>query len=143
MAIRETRKGEEIGKADYVALAEFRRDLRRFLHFTEEGARAVGLTPRQHQLLLTIKGRPDTDWAHVADIAEALQIKPHAAVMLIDRCEHSGWVRRTTDLLDRRQVRVSLMPAGEEILARLSQANLRELRALRLTFKLKFPGDAE
>jgi DNA-binding MarR family transcriptional regulator len=63
--------------------------------------------------------------------------------MLIDRCEHSGWVRRTTDLLDRRQVRVSLMPAGEEILARLSQANLRELRALRLTFKLKFPGDAE
>ena len=33
--------------ADYRALAGFRHELRRFLHFSEEAARNVGLEPRQ------------------------------------------------------------------------------------------------
>ena len=52
-----------INKLDYETLAAFRYALRRFLRFTEDGARAAGLTPHQHQLLLAIKGRPGREWA--------------------------------------------------------------------------------
>lgn len=132
----------QITKAEYEALAAFRAELRRFLRFTEDGARAVGLTPQQHQLLLAIKGQPGKEWATVSALAEALQIKHHAAVMLIDRCEDGGWVRRTPDQTDRRQVRVSLTPAGEAVLAQLSQNNLRELQTLRQIMQVKFQDPA-
>jgi|GEM_PF-2343974 len=40
------------------ALAEFRFTLRKFLHFSEEAATRVGLTPQQqHQFLLPVSGR--------------------------------------------------------------------------------------
>ncbi|MDQ1376002.1 MAG: hypothetical protein QOE15_175, partial [Acidimicrobiaceae bacterium] len=41
---------------DYESLARFRHGLRAFLHFSEEAARAEGVTPAQHQLLLAVKG---------------------------------------------------------------------------------------
>ena len=44
---------------EYRALAEFRYQIRSFLHFSEEQVRAHGLEPQQHQLLLAIKGLPD------------------------------------------------------------------------------------
>lgn len=127
-----------ITKSDYEALAAFRYNLRRFLHFTEEGARQAGLTPQQHQLLLAVKGQPGKDWASISELAEALQIKHHAAVMLTDRTASGGWIQRTQDPTDRRQVRVSLTQNGEEVLARLSERNLRELRQLRQALQLDF-----
>lgn len=127
-----------IEKSEYEALAAFRYLIRRFVRFTEEGAREVGLTPQQHQLLLAIKGQPGKDWAYIGEVAEMLQIKHHAAVMLIDRCEGANWVIRTPDPNDRRQVRVSLTGPGEEILARLSECNLRELGELRQALQLEF-----
>jgi hypothetical protein len=39
-------------------LAEFRFELRRFLHFSECAALEAGLQPQQHQLLLQIAGAP-------------------------------------------------------------------------------------
>lgn len=48
----------EISKSEYEALHAFRHALRRFLRFSEEGARAAGLTAQQHQLLLAVKGQP-------------------------------------------------------------------------------------
>jgi DNA-binding MarR family transcriptional regulator len=134
MAQQDTR----IRKSDYEALARFRSALRRFLRFTEEGAREVGLTPQQHQLMLAIKGQPGKEWAYIGELAEALQIRHHAAVMLIDRCERAEWVDRSPDPTDRRQVRVSLSPRGEEVLDRLSERNLRELRGLRQALQLDF-----
>ncbi len=82
----------EISKADYEALHAFRYALRRFLHFSEEGARAAGLTAQQQQLLLAVKGQPGRDWATITDLAESLQILHHAAVGLVDRCERAGLV---------------------------------------------------
>jgi hypothetical protein len=43
---------------DYAKLLGFRSDLRRFLRWSEEQAKAEGLTPGQHQLLLAVKGHP-------------------------------------------------------------------------------------
>ena len=41
--------------SDYRALAEFRYQLRRFLHLSEMAARQIGLEPQHHQLLLAVK----------------------------------------------------------------------------------------
>ena len=121
----------EISKADYEALHAFRHALRRFLRFSEDGSRTAGLTGQQHQLLLAIKGQHERDWATVTELAESLQIRHHAAVGLVDRCERAALVARSPDPRDRRQVRVSLTEKGERILTTLSARNLRELRALR------------
>src|SRR5262249_21454850 len=137
-------RGGRISKVDYEALAAFRYALRRFLRFTDEGARAAGLTPQQHQLLLAIKGRPGRAWTSVGELAEALQLRHHTAVGLVDRCEESRLIRRVVDPSDRRLVRVLLTPRGEGILERLSSRNRAELdtlrRALRLP-RLDAPGD--
>jgi DNA-binding MarR family transcriptional regulator len=130
-----------ISKLDYEALAAFRYSLRRFLRFAEEGARAAGLTPQQHQLLLAIKGRPGREWASIGEVAEALQIRHHAAVGLADRCESSGLIRRSVDASDRRQVRVVLTRKGERVLGRVSARNQRELETLRRALRLpSLPG---
>lgn len=121
----------KVRKEDYVALAAFRKALREFLHFTEEGARAAGLTPQQHQVLLAAKGQPGKDWISVGALSESLQIKPNATVGLVNRCESAGLVTRTVDPEDRRIVRVAVTPLGEEILEALTIRNRRELGTLR------------
>src|SRR5260370_37953633 len=98
---------KEISKVEYEALAACWHALRRFLRFSEEGARAAGLTPQQHQLLLVVKGQPGRDWASVSDLAESLQIRHHAAVGLLNRCERAGLAVRSQGPNDRRQVMVN------------------------------------
>jgi len=123
-------------KQDYESLAAFRAAIRRFTRFSEEGSRDVGITPQQHQALLAIMGQPGKQWASVAEIADFLQLKHHTAVGLVDRCVGAGLVERNPDPDDRRQVRVSLTPRGEELLRHLSTRNLRELKNLRKLMKL-------
>jgi len=118
-------------KRDYEALARFRRALREFLIFTEEGARAAGVTPHQHQLLLAVKGQPGRSWATISELAAALQVRHHTVVGLVDRSERSDLVVRAKSDVDRRQVRVKLSRRGEGILKRLSSRNLAELGRLR------------
>jgi DNA-binding MarR family transcriptional regulator len=133
----------EIGKAEYEALFAFRYALRRFLRFSEQGARTAGLTPQQHQLMLAVKGQPGRSWASISDLAEALQIRHHAAVGMVDRCERAQLVQRAPHPEDRRQVRVMLTEKGEAILSRLSARNLRELRTLQDALSLAFLEAAE
>src|SRR5205085_85343 len=52
------RMSQRPSQADYEALSEFRYLIRCFLQFSQNAARAVGLTPHQHQALLAIKGFP-------------------------------------------------------------------------------------
>jgi DNA-binding MarR family transcriptional regulator len=127
-----------ITRADYAELAAFRKALRKFLRFVEEGARDSGLTPQQHQVLLAIRGFTDRDWASVGEIADSLQLEHNTTVGLIDRCHLAGLVERTRDTEDRRVVKVSLTPAGEKVLEHLTRRNLNEIRALgKLTRELK------
>ena len=124
------RRAKILTKAEYEGLAAFRRALREFMVFSVQAARKAGLTPQQHQAMLAIKGAPTRDTLTVGEIAEALKIKPHSGVELVDRMAHLGLVQRHTDPLDHRRVQVGLTAHGEHVLEALSAQHLRELRAI-------------
>ncbi len=115
---------------EYRALARFRYALRKFLRFSEEAARAVGVTPLQHQLLLAIRGFPDGP-PSVSDLAEQLQQRHHSVVELVDRAADAGLVRRSADPSDGRRHLVELTSSGRTTLASLYTANRAELRRFR------------
>jgi len=119
---------EESGP-DYRALAAFRYEIRRFLRFSENAARAAGLEPQQHQLLLALKGLPADKRSTISVLAERLQIQHHSAVELIDRLAKRGMVRRYRSRTDKRQVYVRLTQNGEEVLRQLSMHHLQELKS--------------
>ena len=112
---------------EYRALAEFRYQIRRFLHFSEEAARASGLESQQHQLLLAIKGLPEGRKATIRELAERMQLQHHSTVELINRLSERGAVVRQASEGDRREVMVKLTRAGEALLRRLSIVHQEEL----------------
>jgi DNA-binding MarR family transcriptional regulator len=117
------------GGVDYRALAEFRYQIRRFLRFSEEAARAAGLEPQQHQLLLAVKGLPRDIEPTISDIADRLQIRHHSVVELIDRLESRGLVARKRSAQDRRKVCVELTADGEKVLETLAVQHRAELES--------------
>ncbi|WP_019153765.1 MarR family winged helix-turn-helix transcriptional regulator [Robertmurraya massiliosenegalensis] len=117
----------ELTKETYESLAEFRYQLKKFLHFSDSEARKVGVTPQQHQLLLAIKGFPGRDTATPRELAERLFITHNACVGLIDRCSQLGLVTRINNPDDGRSVLIKLTLQGEEILQRLSEIHLEEI----------------
>jgi DNA-binding MarR family transcriptional regulator len=118
----------DLSDSDYQALASFRHKLRRFVAFSEERAREVGLEPRQHQLLLLLRGLPTGVEPTVQVIADRLVVRHHTAVELLDRLEHAKLVTRTRATDDRRRAHVALTARGRELLRRLSLAHRDELR---------------
>jgi len=127
---------DALTKQQYEALSEFRYQLRRFLHFSENAARAEGVTPLQYLLLLHVHGYPGRTWATVGELAERLQMQHHGVVALVTRCEQNGLVQRRKSPTDRRQVQVHLLPAGESRLRRLAALHEAELRSLHKTFQV-------
>jgi DNA-binding MarR family transcriptional regulator len=121
----------DLSNAQYRELLAVRTTLRRFLRWSEEQARAEGLTPAQHQLLLAVRGSPDGRGPTIGDVAEALLVRHHSAVGLVDRAVAAGSVRRVTDPDDERVVRLRLTEPGARMLRRLSKRHLSELRRLR------------
>lgn len=115
--------------ADYRALAEFRYHIRRFLRFSEEAARAAGLEPQQHQLLLALKGMPEAAEPSIGHIAERLQLRHHTAVELVNRLAKRRMIRRAPSPGDRRKVLVELTAFGERTLQSLTVQHQAELRA--------------
>jgi DNA-binding MarR family transcriptional regulator len=122
---------QQLTGEDYENLLAFRTSLRRFLHWSQTEARAVGLTPAQHQLLLAIKGHPGVRGPAVGDLAGYLLLRHHSTVELVDRAETAGLVERWADDDDGRVTRVRLTAEGETCLAQLSAAHLDELQNLR------------
>jgi len=120
----------KLSKDDYEKLAEFRLGLRRFLDFSEQAAKEMGLTPRQHQALLSIRGYPGKDRITVGELAEHLLIRHHSAVELSNRLEALGLIERNVDPDDGRRILLSLTPAAESVLTRMSAAHLQELRRI-------------
>jgi DNA-binding MarR family transcriptional regulator len=114
--------------SDYQALAELRYQIRRFLHFSEEAARKAGLEPRQHQLMLALKGLPKDVRPRIGELAERLQIQHHSTVELVNRLANGGYVRRRREGPDRREVLLTLTAKGENVLQELSLHHKSELR---------------
>jgi DNA-binding MarR family transcriptional regulator len=104
--------------------------MRLFTAFSEEAARAAGLTPVQHQALLAIKGGESDGSVSVGDLAQRLCVRHHSAVGLVDRLIRAKLLRRTTDTADRRRVHLVLTARGEKILSGLSAAHRDELRRI-------------
>ena len=115
---------------DYAALARFRHLVRRFMVFSENEARAEGLKPQQHQLLLGVKGLPADSLPTIGALAWQLQLKHHTVVGLVDRMATLGILRRVRHQRDHREVLVEISPKGQAILRRLSLAHRDELRRL-------------
>lgn len=119
-----------LSKAEYETLAAFRYALRQFLRFSEEAARAVGVEPQQHQVLLAVKGFPGRDRITISELAERLQIRHHSAVGIVDRLVVHGLLAREPAASDRRQVYIMLTEQGEIVLEQLAAAHKQELRRL-------------
>ncbi len=115
--------------ADYQALAEFRFQIRRFLHFSERAVKAAGLERGQYQLMLAIKGMPPEVRPRIRELANRLQILHHSAVELVNRLEVGGYVRRERAQDDRREVLLELTPKGEKVLGELALHHHEELRS--------------
>jgi len=111
-------------------LAEFRFELRCFLHFSEAAALEAGLQPQQHQLLLQVAGAPEGTTVTIAYVAERLGLKHNSAVELVDRSESEGLLVRTKDAADKRRAILRLTRKGKLILGRLSDDHARELNEL-------------
>lgn len=125
----------KLSKSDFARLLAFRTDLRRFERWSERQAKAAGLSPAQHQLMLAVKGHDDRRGPTVGEIADYLLLRPHSAVELVDRAEAAGLVVRQKVDPDGRVVRVGLTPDGEARLQSLSALHLNELKRLAPTLK--------
>lgn len=112
------------------ALADFRYELRRFLHFSESAALEAGLQPQQHQLLLQVAGATEAAQVTIAYVAGRLALKHNSAVELVDRSEREGLLERTVDAKDRRCAILRLTRKGRRMLERLADAHARELHEM-------------
>jgi DNA-binding MarR family transcriptional regulator len=119
--------GSGISPSDYRALAEFRYQIRAFLSFSERAARAHGMEPQHHQLLLACKGLPTSLRPTIGTLARRLCVEHHTAVALVDKLEVNGLVRRLPSESDRREVLVEITRRGEALLAELSAIHRDQL----------------
>jgi len=120
---------QKLTLADYQALAEFRYQIRKFLHFSEQAVQAAGLERGQYQLMLAIKGMPAGTRPRIRDLANRMHIQHHSTVELINRLESGGYVHRKRARDDRREVLLALAPKGERVLAELARHHHQELRS--------------
>jgi DNA-binding MarR family transcriptional regulator len=114
----------------YEPAARFRAALRLFLRKSEDVARAAGLTPRQHLLLLQIAGSAEGRTT-VSELVEKLALTQSAVTELVQRAEHCGLVCRAGSAEDGRVVHLSLTAEGESRLAEVHDALGRERAELR------------
>jgi DNA-binding MarR family transcriptional regulator len=113
---------------DYRTGAEMRYQIRRYLAFSDQCARAHGLEPRHHQALLALKGIPEGREPTIGFLAERLLLTHHGAVELVDRLEERGLVVRRRDRYDARRVFVKLTMEGEDMIERLALCHVEEFQ---------------
>ncbi|MCB1015236.1 MAG: winged helix-turn-helix transcriptional regulator [Acidimicrobiales bacterium] len=118
--------------ADFERLLMFRDGLRRFLRWSEDQAKAVGLTGSQHQLLLAVRGHRGPP--SIGEVAQHLLLRHHSVVELVDRAVAAGLVERIHDVDDQRVVRIRLSDSGVRKVEALAGAHLEELSRLRSQF---------
>ena len=120
----------KLSNADYRSLAAFRYEIRKFLSFSEQAAREAGIEPQQHQLLLAVRGLPESLRPTIRTISERLCVQHHTAVALVDKLEARGLLQRERSTLDRREVLLRLTEDGAELLRGLSARHRQQLQTV-------------
>lgn len=118
---------EALADAEYKILGDFRRAIREFLAFSEEGAIAHGITAQQHQALLAIRAHDGPEPITVGELAEALLIKSHSAVGLVSRLVERDLIERKESPEDRRRALLALRPKGAQVLETISLRNFGKI----------------
>lgn len=129
-----------LSDAAYARLLALRTGLRHFERWSAKQARAAGLTPAHHQLLLAIRGHDDPAGPTIGEVADYLLLRHHSAVGLVDRAEAAGLVLRTRGEDDHRVVRLHLTEGGAARLEALSALHLEELDRLALDVQRAWAG---
>jgi DNA-binding MarR family transcriptional regulator len=124
-----------LDQSDFEHLLDLRTGLRRFLRWSQEQAKAAGLTPAKHQLLLAVRGHPGPSAPTVGELADYLVLRHHSAGELISRAVKDGLVRRSPDPTSKSLVRVTLTPAGGAKLDALAEAHVEEIAHLAPTMR--------
>jgi DNA-binding MarR family transcriptional regulator len=140
-----------LSRAQAQSLAEFRFQLRRFLHFSSAAAEESGLRPQQYQLLQCVWGMPDGLDPTIANVAARMLLKHNSAVELVDRTIEQGLLRRVPDATDHRRILLRVTPQGERLLNSLAAYHLEEIeqagpeliRALRKVLLMKGEASGE
>jgi DNA-binding MarR family transcriptional regulator len=117
----------QLSATEFQHLAEFRRQIRQFLHFSESAAKEKAIEPQQHQLMLAVAGLPEGARPNIRELASRLFIHHNSAVELVNRLEAAGLAKRVTSPEDRREVQVRLTAAGETALHQLALEHRSEL----------------
>ena len=108
-------------------VAELRAALRHYMHRSERIARASGLTPQRHLLLLLIKGASDgSETSNVTELTQRLRLAQSTVTELVDRAVAAGLVERNRSETDQRVVELRLAPEGERRLATSFRAHGEE-----------------
>ena len=76
----------DLSAEQYRDLAEFRRQIRQFLHFSEATAKEHGVEPQQHQLLLAVQGLSEGVKPTIREIASRL----YATVKILQGLHFGG-----------------------------------------------------
>jgi uncharacterized protein YeaO (DUF488 family)/DNA-binding MarR family transcriptional regulator len=137
----------QLEDGDYQRLLRLRTGLRQYLHWSEQQAQAVGLTPAHHQLLLAVRGHDDPRGPTISDVAGYLLLRHHSTVELAQRAGALGLIRRVEDPDDGRVVRLKLTGKGTAALDKLAALHLEELSRLagdlRPLWQGHMPGSAD
>ena len=122
-----TKEPAPLTRAQMRRLAEFRFQLRKFLHFSSLAAGAAGIRAQQYQLLQCIWGMPEELDPTIANVAARMLLKHNSAVELVDRTIEQGLLRRCPDPTDHRRILLRMTPLGDKLLGSLAAWHLREL----------------
>lgn len=120
------KRAKSLSEIEFMALAEFRYQIRKYLRHMEEKARKMGHNPQQYQLLLAVKGLPKATTPTISAMAERMQLNHNSMVELVDRCEKRALLRRTRSGPDHRQVTLEITPDGEALMRRYASAARHE-----------------
>jgi DNA-binding MarR family transcriptional regulator len=115
-------------RLNYLAIADFRYAIRRFLNFSAVAARDAALEPQQYQLLLALKGLPSTEAPTIGALAARMLIRHHSAVELVNRLETRRLIRRSHNPSDHREVLLQLTARGERMVHKIASEHWTELQ---------------
>jgi DNA-binding MarR family transcriptional regulator len=104
----------------FVGVAEARYVLRKAFRIVEEQAKAAGIDPLAHQVLIQVYGSPCAELP-VNRIAERLDITPAFASNLVTSLVRNGLVTRRRDKSDQRVSFVAVTDAGKKLLSRIDE----------------------